>query len=57
MGMPEGKRMVLVVKRERSGQWFKKDGGMVHGWTEMTPEEAALYERAASKAGDLERFK
>jgi hypothetical protein len=56
MGMPEGKRMVLVVKRERSGQWFKKNGGMVYGWTLMSYEEAVLYERAASKAGDLERF-
>jgi hypothetical protein len=57
MGMPEGKRMVLVVKRERSGQWSKKDGGVVYGWTEMTPEEAALYERAASKSGHLEALR
>jgi hypothetical protein len=49
--------MVLVLKRDRFGNWWRKNGGVDYGWTAMTPEEAALYERAASKSGHLEELR
>jgi hypothetical protein len=50
MSMPEGKRMVLVLKRDRFGNWWKKNGGVDYGWTATTWEIIKKICEAKNKA-------
>lgn len=54
-----GAKYVLVVKRDRLGQWWKKKNGFVRGqiWEPMTEAEAKAFEGTARRTGYLDELK